>query len=148
MIADVSSLSASPFVLMSTHDPLLALSGDRRLVILSDQYLPGCHTAISFDTCVMDAKVVVLNINTGDQAMARTTSVTIGSQLDEFVGKLVESGRYGSTSEVVRTALRLLEQQENQATALKQAIDAGERSGESDLSLRDIAAKVKQKHHV
>ncbi|WP_394713815.1 type II toxin-antitoxin system ParD family antitoxin [uncultured Desulfuromonas sp.] len=80
--------------------------------------------------------------------MARTTSVTIGSQLDEFVGKLVESGRYGSTSEVVRTALRLLEQQENQATALKQAIDAGERSGESDLSLRDIAAKVKQKHHV
>jgi len=80
--------------------------------------------------------------------MARTTSVTIGSQLDAFVGKLVESGRYGSTSEVVRTALRLLEQQENQATALKQAIDAGERSGESDLSLRDIAAKVKQKHHV
>ncbi len=80
--------------------------------------------------------------------MARTTSVTIGSQLDEFVGKLVESGRYGSTSEVVRTALRLLEQQENQATALKLAIDAGERSGESDLSLRDIAAKVKQKHHV
>ena len=80
--------------------------------------------------------------------MARTTSATIGSQLDEFVGKLVESGRYGSTSEVVRTALRLLEQQENQAAALKQAIDAGERSGESDLSLRDIAAKVKQKHHV
>ena len=80
--------------------------------------------------------------------MARTTSVTIGSQLDEFVGKLVESGRYGSTSEVVRTALRLLEQQENQATALKQAIDAGERSGESELSLRDIAAKVKQQHHV
>jgi antitoxin ParD1/3/4 len=96
----------------------------------------------------MNAKIVVLNIHTGDQAMARTTSVTIGSQLDAFVGKLVESGRYGSTSEVVRTALRLLEQQENQATALKQAIDAGERSGESDLSLRDIAAKVKQKHHV
>ena len=44
--------------------------------------------------------------------MARTTSVTIGPQLDNFVSKLIESGRYGSTSEVMRSALRLLEQQE------------------------------------
>ena len=80
--------------------------------------------------------------------MARTTSVTIGVQLDEFVGKLIESGRYNSTSEVVRSALRLLEQQENQATALRSAIAAGEQSGESELSLRDIAAQIKQKNHV
>ena len=80
--------------------------------------------------------------------MARTTSVTIGSQLDEFVGRLIESGRYNSTSEVVRSALRLLEQQENQAEALRNAVVAGEHSGESQLSLRDIAAQVKQKHHV
>jgi antitoxin ParD1/3/4 len=80
--------------------------------------------------------------------MARTTSITIGPQLDDFVGKLIESGRYGSTSEVVRSALRLLEQQENQLTALRNAIDAGDKSGESDLSLRDIAARVKQQHHV
>ncbi|MEX0827361.1 MAG: type II toxin-antitoxin system ParD family antitoxin [Haliea sp.] len=80
--------------------------------------------------------------------MPRTTSVTIGSQLDEFVGKLIESGRYGSTSEVVRSALRLLERQENQTAALRSAVKAGERSGESDLSLRDIAAQVKQKHGV
>lgn len=80
--------------------------------------------------------------------MARTTSVTIGEQLDQFVGKLIESGRYGSTSEVMRSALRLLERQEDQTSALKSAVEAGERSGESDLSLRDIAARVKQKHHV
>lgn len=80
--------------------------------------------------------------------MPRTTSVTIGSQLDEFVAKLIASGRYGSTSEVVRSALRLLERQENQAAALRSAVEAGERSGESNLSLRDIAAQVKQKHHV
>ena len=29
--------------------------------------------------------------------MARTTSITIGSELDDFVGKLIASGRYGST---------------------------------------------------
>jgi antitoxin ParD1/3/4 len=75
--------------------------------------------------------------------MARTTSITIGSQLDDFVGKLIESGRYGSTSEVVRSALRLLEQQENQTTALRNAVEAGEKSGESDLSLQDIAAEQK-----
>ncbi len=80
--------------------------------------------------------------------MSRTTSVTIGSQLDEFVGKLIESGRYGSTSEVVRSALRLLERQENQMTALRNAVEAGETSGESELSLGDIAARIKQKHNV
>ncbi|MBF4521737.1 type II toxin-antitoxin system ParD family antitoxin [Acinetobacter towneri] len=80
--------------------------------------------------------------------MARTTSVTIGPQLDDFVSKLIESGRYCSTSEVMRSALRLLEQQENQTAALKQAIEAGENSGESTLSLKDIAAQVKQKHRV
>ncbi len=80
--------------------------------------------------------------------MARTTSVTIGAPLDDFVGKLIKSGRYGSTSEVVRSALRLLERQENQLAALRQAVEAGEQSGESDLSLRDIATRVKQQHRV
>lgn len=78
--------------------------------------------------------------------MARTTSITIGPQLDDFVVKLVESGRYGSTSEVVRSALRLLERQESQAAALRSAVQAGEQSGESELSLHEIAAQVKQKH--
>ena len=80
--------------------------------------------------------------------MARTTSVTIGPQLDDFVSKLLESGRYGSTSEVMRSALRLLERQENQMAALRQAVAAGEQSGESDLTRSQIADQVKQRHHV
>jgi antitoxin ParD1/3/4 len=80
--------------------------------------------------------------------MSRTTSITIGPQLDTFVGRLIESGRYGSTSEVVRSALRLLERQEHQLEALKLAVDAGLRSGESAQSLQEIAAQVKQRHHV
>ena len=80
--------------------------------------------------------------------MARTTSVTIGAQLDDFISELIASGRYGSTSEVVRSALRLLERQEKQLVALRQAVAAGEQSGISDLTLSQIATQVKQKHNV
>ncbi|WP_187498152.1 type II toxin-antitoxin system ParD family antitoxin [Erwinia aphidicola] len=76
--------------------------------------------------------------------MARTTSVTIGAQLTEFVNRMIENGRYGSTSEVMRTALRLLEQKELEMEALRQAIEQGELSGESALSLHDIAAQNKR----
>lgn len=80
--------------------------------------------------------------------MRRTTSVTIGESLDGFVDRMVKSGRYGSTSEVMRSALRLLEQQENQLDLLRRAIDEGEVSGESTLSLKDIAAQRKAKLNV
>lgn len=80
--------------------------------------------------------------------MPRTTSVTIGDQLHAFIGKLIDSGRYGSTSEVMRSALRLLEEKEIQAESLRKAIEAGEASGESSLTLRDIAARKKRQHNV
>jgi antitoxin ParD1/3/4 len=74
--------------------------------------------------------------------MGRTTSITIGPQMDDFVGELVASGRYGSTSEVVRSALRLLERQEQATAALRAAVAAGEQSGESEESIHDIACRV------
>ena len=80
--------------------------------------------------------------------MGRTTSVVVGAQLNEFIGKMLESGRYGSTSEVVRSALRLLERQESQAEALRCAVEAGEQSGESTYLLHELAEQVKRKHGV
>ncbi|MBD2806555.1 type II toxin-antitoxin system ParD family antitoxin [Xenorhabdus sp. ZM] len=80
--------------------------------------------------------------------MARTTSVTIGEQLDSFISRLIDSGRYGSASEVMRSALRLLEQQETNDEVVRQAVIAGLESGESPLSLRDIAAQRKLRHRV
>ena len=75
--------------------------------------------------------------------MSRTTSVTIGESLNGFVGRMITSGRYGSTSEVMRSALRLLEQEENQLDLLRRAIEEGESSGVSTLSLKDIATRKK-----
>lgn len=80
--------------------------------------------------------------------MARTTSVTLGEPLNEFVAKMIESGRYGSSSEVMRSALRLLEEQEAQMEALRLAIKAGDESGESPLTLRDIAKREKERFNV
>ncbi|MEX0606054.1 MAG: hypothetical protein WD623_14190 [Marinobacter sp.] len=42
----------------------------------------------------------------------------------------------------------MLERQENQWAALRHTIEAGDQSGESDFSLHDIAAQVKQQHDV
>ncbi|MDF4588396.1 type II toxin-antitoxin system ParD family antitoxin [Vibrio parahaemolyticus] len=80
--------------------------------------------------------------------MARTTSVTIGESLDCFIERMSATGRYGSTSEVMRSALRLLEQQENQQDLLRKALDEGEASGEGSLSLKEVAARRKAKLHV
>lgn len=61
--------------------------------------------------------------------MARNTSISLGNHFIEFVDAQVSSGRYGSTSEVVRAGLRMLESHESQVRALQEALRAGEDSG-------------------
>lgn len=78
--------------------------------------------------------------------MSRTIILTIDPEISDFIEKMIQSGRYDSDSAVVQSALRLLEKQENGSAALRSAVEAGERCGESGLSLRDIAADVKHKN--
>ncbi|MGL4859900.1 MAG: type II toxin-antitoxin system ParD family antitoxin [Enterobacteriaceae bacterium] len=80
--------------------------------------------------------------------MSRTTSVTIGEHLNSFINRLIDSGRYGSVSEVMRSALRLLEQQEANDEIVRKAVIEGLESGESALSVRDIIAQGKKKNRV
>ncbi|PFH12795.1 type II toxin-antitoxin system ParD family antitoxin [Burkholderia sp. JKS000303] len=61
--------------------------------------------------------------------MSRNTSVSLGDHFAEFVDAQVQSGRYGSASDVVRAGLRLLESHETQVRALQEALKAGEASG-------------------
>lgn len=61
--------------------------------------------------------------------MAKNTSILLGDYFDSFINDQIQSGRFSSASEVVRTALRLLEQEENQKTALIKELKKGEKSG-------------------
>ena len=61
--------------------------------------------------------------------MAKSTSIVLGDKLNAFVEAQVENGRYGSSSEVVRAGLRLLEEHETRLDALRKALVAGEQSG-------------------
>jgi len=78
-----------------------------------------------------------------------TRNVNLTEELDRFVLARVESGRYENASEVVRSALRILEREEQQyeikLAALRAAIDEGEASGESDLSVPQIMAAVENR---
>ncbi|WP_281561665.1 type II toxin-antitoxin system ParD family antitoxin [Thalassomonas sp. RHCl1] len=70
--------------------------------------------------------------------MAHTTSINLGDHFTAFLSQLTENGRYGSASEAVRAALRLLEQEESKREALQNALTDGENSGESENSIADI----------
>ena len=75
--------------------------------------------------------------------MARTTSFTLGEDLDGFVREQVESGAYASASEVVRDALtRLAEEQRKEASVLA-ALDRGMASGRARPG---TFARVRRRH--
>jgi len=82
--------------------------------------------------------------------MGRVTSFSLGEHFTEFVEAQVKEGRYGNASDVMRAALRLLEERETRMGALRAALIEGERSGAStpfDLEAF-IARKRKHKRRV
>ena len=63
--------------------------------------------------------------------MARTITISVGDELQNYAQQLVDSGQYSSVSEVIRDSLRKLQEQKAQSTLahLQQLIDEGESSG-------------------
>lgn len=61
--------------------------------------------------------------------MSRNTSISLGDHFEDFISNNLSSGRYHSTSEIIRAGLRLLEQEEKKIEALRSALEVGEKSG-------------------
>ncbi|CAN7611643.1 type II toxin-antitoxin system ParD family antitoxin [Devosia sp. LjRoot16] len=61
--------------------------------------------------------------------MSKSRSIVLGDELSNFIDTQVAKGRYGSSSEVVRAGLRLLEEHDAKLEALRAALIEGERSG-------------------
>jgi antitoxin ParD1/3/4 len=60
--------------------------------------------------------------------MARNTSILLGDYFENFINEQIATGKYSSVSEVVRTALRLFEQEESKAKSLINELKVGEKS--------------------
>lgn len=61
--------------------------------------------------------------------MGKNTSISLGNHFEEYIQEAIRSGRYASVSEVIRSALRLLEIEERKERELIKALEKGEKSG-------------------
>jgi antitoxin ParD1/3/4 len=89
-----------------------------------------------------------------------TRNVSLPEKLDQFITAKVESGDYANASEVMRTALRLLEKEEREyeekMTVLRAAIDEGLASGIAepgvferlDAYIQELAAGEEECRHI
>ena len=76
--------------------------------------------------------------------MSENTSIDLGAPFQEFARRKVESGEYGSTSEVVREAMRRLMAEDERREALRAAIQEGLDSGPAEpFSFDEFIAEMK-----
>lgn len=78
----------------------------------------------------------------------KTTSVALGPHFEDFIQASILSGRYNNASEVVRSGLRLLEDQEQKMAALRSAIEKGLSNGiVQDFDSQDFLQQMKARKH-
>ena len=79
--------------------------------------------------------------------MAKNTSILLGDHFEKFITNEVSSGKYSSASEVVRTALRMLESEEEKKSVLLRALIRGEKSKRiEDFDPKAHVAALHKKH--
>ncbi|AQX05829.1 type II toxin-antitoxin system ParD family antitoxin [Elizabethkingia meningoseptica] len=61
--------------------------------------------------------------------MAKNTSILLGDYFENFINQQIKSGKFSSTSEVVRAALRMFEYEETKKSELINELKQGEKSG-------------------
>lgn len=80
--------------------------------------------------------------------MAKNTSITLGEHFDGFISHQIQSGRYGSASEVVRAGLRVLEDKESKLDVLRQMLADGKESGTADYSYDSLMSELDAESHI
>jgi antitoxin ParD1/3/4 len=70
--------------------------------------------------------------------MPKNTSITLGEHFDGFIAQQIAEGRYASASEVMRAALRLLEDNEQKIATLRRLLEEGEESGTAEYSYEEL----------
>ncbi len=60
--------------------------------------------------------------------MGKNTSISLGDHYENFIHNEIITGKYNSVSEVIRSALRLLESEETKTKELIKALELGENS--------------------
>ena len=75
-------------------------------------------------------------------------SADLGKNLESYVQELVEGGRYGSKSEVLREGIRLIQERETQQEALKALVMQGMADIEAGrtVSSEDVFSRLKAKY--
>ena len=61
--------------------------------------------------------------------ISKNASVTLGEHFEKIIEKSIESGSYASASGVIWECLRLVDEREQKIKILRDAIEAGEKSG-------------------
>jgi antitoxin ParD1/3/4 len=67
-----------------------------------------------------------MDIINGGGVMTTNKSYTLGNHYEQFIAHQVAEGRFNNASEVVRAALRLLEDYESRMKQLRTLIDEGD----------------------
>ena len=74
--------------------------------------------------------------------MAKNTSITLGEHFDGFITNQINTGRYGSASEVIRAGLRKLEDEERKLETLRALIQEGKASGTAEYSYEGLMQEL------
>ncbi|HWU62091.1 MAG TPA: type II toxin-antitoxin system ParD family antitoxin [Ensifer sp.] len=77
--------------------------------------------------------------------MSKSVSIHLDAKEDAFIERQIATGRFGSTDEVVKAALELLQDEEAELDAIRQALIEGEESGVAEEFDFDEFLKWKQK---
>ncbi len=79
--------------------------------------------------------------------MGKNTSITLGPHFENFIDEQLKVGRFSSTSEIIRAALRLLEEEETRLSTLRKLLEEGEQSGMSDYTLTGLIDELNNDIH-